>query len=112
MFHADSCWPLQAWAPPLQEAARELRFNASDGSVVGGVGGDAFAAPTSMQEGREDFTRDPRYADQQLPQTTLVPLRSFTFLRLTPVMSTPAYQVNRVCAAAARNLRTAELHRA
>lgn len=54
----------------------------------------AAPQPGAPQEARQDFSKDPRFADQQLPQTMLLPLRGFTFLRLSPEMISPAYQVS------------------
>ena len=85
---------VQAWAPPLQQMQMDDgQFSAVDGSALppGSVrppSGDSRGGPGE----REDFSKDPRFADQQLPQTTLLPLRSFTFLRLTQEMTSPAYQ--------------------
>ncbi len=92
----------QAWAPPLQQLQMtDGQFSAVDGSALPAGGarppsGDSRGGPGE----REDFSKDPRFADQQLPQTTLLPLRSFTFLRLTQEMTSPAYQA-RLCFLAA-----------
>ncbi len=72
------------------------QFSAVDGSALPAgsarpPSGDSRGGPGE----REDFSKDPRFADQQLPQTTLLPLRSFTFLRLTQEMTSPAYQARR-----------------
>ena len=91
---ADCKLPVQAWAPPLQQMQMDdARYSAVDGSALPSSGsrppsGDPRGGPGE----REDFSKDPRFADQQLPQTTLMPLRTFTFLRLTQEMSSPAYQ--------------------
>lgn len=92
----------QAWAPPLQQMLMDDgQFSAVDGSALPAGGnrlpsGDSRGGPGE----REDFSKDPRFADQQLPQTTLLPLRTFTFLRLTQEMTSPAYQARQLRAAA------------
>ena len=75
----------------------DARYSAVDGSALPPSGnrppsGDPRGGPGE----REDFSKDPRFADQQLPQTTLMPLRTFTFLRLTQEMSSPAYQARSI----------------
>ena len=90
------CWlPAQAWAPPLQQMLMDDgQFSAVDGSALPAGGNRPSYLDSRGGPGeREDFSKDPRFADQQLPQTMLLPLRTFTFLRLTQEMTSPAYQV-------------------